>query len=268
MIGQLNFSGRDKVENAIYWIKQFEPKDGYYLAFSGGKDSVVVKALCDMAGVKYDAHYNLTSVDPPELVRFIKTFSDVKIEIPTYKDGSRVTMWNLIPKKKMPPTRIVRYCCQYLKEGGGENRFKITGVRKQESTRRLKTRAGLEVAKSKSGKRDLLDPDNPNQEVVHICRNKAQRILNPIIEWSNEDVWEFIHAYSIPYCSLYDQGYKRLGCIGCPMSSNKAKELDEYPKFKEAYKKAFFKMLEQRRIAGLETVWESPDEVMEWWIGD
>lgn len=74
MIGQLNMSGLDKVETAIKRLQTFEPPEGYYLAFSGGKDSAVIKALADMAGVKYDAHYNLTSVDPPELVKFIKDF--------------------------------------------------------------------------------------------------------------------------------------------------------------------------------------------------
>lgn len=136
MIDQLNMSGKTKVETAIERIKTFEPPEGYFLAFSGGKDSVVIKALADMAGVKYDAHYHITSVDPPELVRFVKTFDDVSMDRTHYKDGTPITMWNLIPKKKMPPTRIARYCCQYLKETSGEGRFVITGVRKAESSRR------------------------------------------------------------------------------------------------------------------------------------
>lgn len=86
------------VEVAIERLKAFEPKEGYYLAFSGGKDSVTVKALADMAGVKYDAHYNVTSVDPPELVRFVQSFPDVKFDFPTDKNGRVITMWNLIPK--------------------------------------------------------------------------------------------------------------------------------------------------------------------------
>lgn len=100
MLGQLNFNGEDKVQVAIKRLQTFEPPDGYYLAFSGGKDSVCIKALADMAGVKYDAHYNYTTVDPPELVQFVKTFPDVSMDSCYYKDGERVTMWNLIPKKK------------------------------------------------------------------------------------------------------------------------------------------------------------------------
>lgn len=146
MIGQLNMSGMDKVEVALKRLQTFEPPEGYYLAFSGGKDSVVVKALADMAGVKYDAHYSSTSVDPPELIYFIRENQpDVRFDYPTYKDGTRATMWNLIPRKKMPPTRIVRYCCEVLKEGGGEGRFVVTGVRWAESARRANSRSGLEL---------------------------------------------------------------------------------------------------------------------------
>lgn len=148
MLEQLNIYGKTKIETAIDRIKSFEPPEGYYLAFSGGKDSIVTKALLDMAGVKYDAHYNLTTVDPPELVQFIKEYHpDVTIEIPRDKDGNRVTMWNLIPRKLMPPTRIVRYCCQVLKEGGGDGRFTVTGVRWAESARRKNNQGEITIYK-------------------------------------------------------------------------------------------------------------------------
>jgi len=142
MIHQLNMNGEDKVQVAIKRLQTFEPPEGYYLAFSGGKDSVVIKALADMSGVKYDAHYTNTSVDPPELVQFVKTFEDVSIDVPKDKDGNRITMWNLIPKKKMPPTRVVRYCCGKLKEIGGKGRFVVTGVRWAESSKRKGNRGG------------------------------------------------------------------------------------------------------------------------------
>lgn len=149
-IHQLNIYGKDKVQVAIDRFKTFEPmagEDGYYLAFSGGKDSSVIKAIADMSGVKYEAHYTHTSVDPPELVRFIKeNHPDVMVDMPRYPDdyknpklaGRQITMWNLIPEKKMPPTRITRYCCQELKESKGEGRFVVTGVRWAESVKRSK----------------------------------------------------------------------------------------------------------------------------------
>ena len=269
MIHQLNMHGKDKVQVAIERLQMFEPKDeGYYLAFSGGKDSVVIKALADMAGVKYDAHYNLTSVDPPELVKFIKTFDDVQVGIPRDKEGKRITMWNLIVKIGIPPTRIMRYCCQYLKETQGEGRFVVTGVRWAESNKRKVNRAGLELGKHKTSRRELFDPDNPNQQLIHNCIAHARRNLNPIIDWSNEDVWEFIHEYNIPYCKLYDKGYKRLGCIGCPMSTHQSEELDNNPKYKQAYIRAFHRMLDARKHDKdyYTKEWETGEDVYNWWI--
>lgn len=152
MIHQLDFNGLDKVEKAIKRLQLYEPKDeGYYLCFSGGKDSVVIKALADMAGVKYDAHYSVSSVDPPELVRFIKDkHPDVIFDIPKDKDGKPISMWSLIPKKSMPPTRIVRYCCQYLKENGGAGRLKVTGVRWAESVRRRQSQSEVTITDKKA----------------------------------------------------------------------------------------------------------------------
>ena len=163
MIHQLDIYGTDKVEKAIMRLQTYEPPEGYYLCFSGGKDSVVIKALADMAGVKYDAHYNISSVDPPELVRFIKDkHPDVIFEYPRDKDGKVITMWNLIPQKSMPPTRIVRYCCAYLKENGGKGRLKVTGVRWAESTRRKKSHSEVTFADKKAIKtieQELSDED-------------------------------------------------------------------------------------------------------------
>ena len=252
MIHQLNIHGKDKVQVSIERLQTFEPPEGYYLAFSGGKDSVVIKALADMAGVKYDAHYTVTSVDPPELVKFVKSFEDVSFDRPLDADGNQVTMWNLIPKKKMPPTRVVRYCCRDLKETSGEGRFVVTGVRWEESAKRQK-RGGLETAEKKSHKMQNHDPDNPDQGMIHNCMQHHRRMLNPIIDWTTDEVWEFIREYGVPYCRLYDEGYKRLGCIGCPMATveHRNEEFRRYPKYKRAYIKAFDKMIKARSGGGV-----------------
>ena len=298
MIHQLNIYGEDKVQVAIKRLKTFEPPEGYYLAFSGGKDSVVIKALADLAGVKYDAHYNLTSVDPPELVRFIKTFDDVQIDIPKDKDGHQITMWNLIPRKKMPPTRIFRFCCKELKEWGGSGRMTITGVRWAESSNRRQNQGEITVMDpNKKTKEELIDSgnftqtnrggvvlNNDNEEsrkMVEQCYKLSKTVVNPIIDWTDEDVWEFIHEYNVPYCELYDQGYKRLGCIGCPMGTvkHREEEFERYPKYKQAYIRAFDRMVAERNWGGVRTdseerdgsipvvsEWRDAEEVMKWWI--
>lgn len=285
MIHQLDFNGIDKVEKAIKRLQLYEPPEGYYLCFSGGKDSVVIKALADMAGVKYDAHYNVTSVDPPELVRFIKKeYPEVEFDYPRDKDGNRETMWTLIPKKKMPPTRIARYCCAVLKERGGGGRLKITGVRWAESPRRKQSHGEATIMNKKmkevaeqeyahiaykitpQGGIALPLDNRENAQMVEQCYRTRDTTINPIIDWTDAEVWEFIHEYKVSYCELYDQGYKRLGCIGCPMSSNQQKELEDYPKYKELYLRAFAKMLDKMNDSKLITSWTSPENVMLWWF--
>lgn len=266
-IHQLNMYGMDMVEVAIERLKAFEPPEGYFLAFSGGKDSVTIKALADMAGVKYDAHYSVTSVDPPELVRFVKTFPDVHFDFPVDEHGRVKTMWNIIADghNTMPPTRVVRYCCAELKESAGEDRFVITGVRKDESIRRAKSRGGLELYRNKSSLKELVDPDNPTPEMMYHCQIYHKKILNPIIDWTTDEVWEFIKEYKVRYCSLYDEGFTRLGCIGCPMATKKQRERDfkRYPKYKENYIKAFRRMLEKHPS---KRDWKNGEEVFEWWM--
>lgn len=149
-----------KEAKSIERLKAFEPPEGYYLAFSGGKDSVVCKALMEIAGVKYDAHYRVTSVDPPELVRFIRDkHPDVEREVPRDDNGKPITMWNLIPRKLMPPTRLVRYCCSDLKEDGGDGRMTVTGVRWAESVNRAKNQGPVTIP-VKAARKSFADDPN------------------------------------------------------------------------------------------------------------
>ena len=106
----------DKVQIAIQRLKEFEPEEGYYLAFSGGKDSITIKRLADMSGVRHDAHYSVTTIDPPELVYFIrKEYPDVIWERPNEPFIKRVSYNGL-------PTRQRRWCCHEYKENGGNGR--------------------------------------------------------------------------------------------------------------------------------------------------
>lgn len=309
MIHQLDLNGHDKVEKAIMRLQTYEPPEGYYLCFSGGKDSVVIKALADMAGVKYDAHYAVASVDPPELVRFIKdVHPDVEFDYPKDKQGNTVTMWSLIAKNTMPPTRIVRYCCEHLKEHGGKGRLKVTGVRWDESVRRKKSHSEVTFADKKTKRvvqEELSEEDyaptpqggvmlkldnRENARIVEMCYKDHTTLINPIIDWTTEEVWEFIKEYNIPYCGLYDEGFKRLGCIGCPMASKAMREheFERWPKYKKLYLIAFSKMIEnrgggygipdsKRSMDGLDQrqmasgqrpdfVDMTPEQIMEWWI--
>lgn len=271
----------DKVKQSIERLRAFEPEDGYSLAFSGGKDSVCIKALADMAGVKYDAHYSITSVDPPELVQFIKTFPDVIRESAHYKPGrgpvsaaypnggGPVTMWNLIPLKRMPPTRVQRYCCEFLKESNGAGRIVVTGVRWDESSNRKANRNLVDIG-GKGGALVYNDDNDEARRTVEQCYRTKKTLVNPIIDWTTEDVWEFIRAERIPYCGLYDDGFNRLGCIGCPMNTRRAdRDFKKWPKYYDSYLRAFDRMLRARAAAGLVTrAGETAQGIMDWWLDE
>ncbi len=235
LIEQDLFRGRvDRIQIAIARLKTFEPKEGYYLAYSGGKDSDTILELAKMSGVKFDAHYNLTTVDPPELVRHIMKKREVKIERP------EMNMWQLIQKKGILPTRRMRFCCDVLKERGGAGRFVITGIRAEESPKRAK------------------------RQMVHVCyKDKRKKYLHPIIDWKNEDIWEFLKSNNIEYCKLYDEGWKRLGCVMCPFSNQK-KEMKRWPKIAESYKRSIFKAWDL--IEKGDSRFDSPEDLWKWWI--
>ena len=259
-----------RIESA-YGFSQNLGMGKLYVAFSGGKDSVAVYGVCRLAAYNLgvcvldmcDFNYNITNVDPPELVQFIKErFPFVEMNAP------EITMWDLIVKKKLPPTRLMRYCCEVLKERGGEGRFCVTGVRWAESSRRANSRGVFENGSKNKEKRILFEDNEEDRRQLEHCIPKQKYICNPIVDWTDEEVWEFIRDLGLPYCKLYDEGFERLGCIGCPNAywKHREKEFERWPKYRDQYLRTFERMLENRRKSGLPTKWETAEEVMDWWI--
>lgn len=258
------FGIQDKVQIAIDRLKAFEPEDGYWLAYSGGKDSDVILDLAKRSGVKFDAHFSVTSVEAPETIYYIRReHPEVKFEFPKYKDGKVKTMWNLIPQKKLPPTHKTRYCCAELKESAGDGRVTITGVRWAESVKRKQNRRLVHIGNRKENSIVYNTDNDEAKRMVEQCYRTQRTLVNPIIDWTDEDVWEYIHKYNLKYNPLYDKGYKRIGCIGCPMNTHNAEELDKYPKIKRLYMRAFEKMLQSGKDY---EKWNSAEDVMRWWL--
>ena len=258
-------SVRSKALIAIERLRRFEPLDGYWLAFSGGKDSQAIYHLATEAGVRFEPHYSLTTADPPELVRFIRQqYPDVAVKRPD------ISMWELIAKKRTPPTRLVRYCCAWLKEGGGHGRVVVTGIRWAESTRRANRRGLVELNMAPKNA-VIISNDGPAVEGIYRATPiTTKHIINPIIDWSTTEVWTYLRDQGVPHCSLYDEGFKRLGCIGCPQQGKGGMKRDfmRWPKYRAMYIRAFDRMLEGRRAAGLKTEWVNGEEVMKWWAGE
>lgn len=257
------FGERDKVKIAIDRLKAFEPEEGYYLCFSGGKDSLCIYHLCKEGGIKFDAHYNITGIDPPELVYFIReNYPDVQ------KHMYEKSIFQLIEEKGLP-TRMRRFCCSELKERGGKGRVCITGVRWAESNKR-KSRKPFEIVTSNRKNKKLFNDNDEDRKLFEACMQKGKRLVNPIIDWSDEDVWEYIKSRNIKYCCLYDQGYKRLGCIGCSNDSHRIEVLQKYPKFYDNYLKAIGRWLpsylERCEKIGRKPIGTTPQELMDWWL--
>lgn len=276
---------KDLEEKAIARLKLFEPsadRDPYYLAYSGGKDSDTILILAELAGVRFEAVHNLTTADAPETVYYVRSKPNVRIDRPD------TTMWELIPKELMPPTRIMRYCCSELKERGGRGRVVVTGVRKAESkgreertgsvqilgkpqtTKKLAEEIGAEYRQTKQGGIILNNDNTEDRELVEHCYMQSKVMVNPIYDWEDADVWEFLKYYGCKSNPLYACGFKRVGCIGCPMAGkNRYFEFEKYPKYKENYIRAFDRMLKARLEQGkYNNSWETGEDVFRWWMGE
>lgn len=211
-------------------LSEHRYKKPLMVTYSGGKDSQVLVALAERAGINFEVVNSHTTADAPETVYFIREqFKAMEergikcsIIMPRYKDKP-VSMWTLIPQKLMPPTRLVRYCCAVLKENTGRDRFIATGVRWAESTRRKNSRGVMELMHKDPAKRIILMGDNDEKrQLFETCNLKSKMTVNPIVDWSDDDVWDYTYSEHLPVNPLYCEGQKRVGCIGCPMAGRGA----------------------------------------------
>lgn len=248
-----------KIDYSVSLLQKVEPlalqmnESGYHLAFSGGKDSQVLYHIAKLAGVKFVAHMQLTSVDPPELMRFIRRcYTDVVLHPP------KESMYKIIGRKGLPTMRM-RFCCEILKEKAGAGSVTLLGIRAAESVKRSKRKEFTQ------GFQELSIDNISNAENLFSCVNGKDRILlSPILKWTTADVWNFIRGNSIEYCQLYDEGFHRIGCIFCPMSQKKTKykELERYPLVVSQYKIAIKNAMNNGKYKDF----SDENDVFMWWL--
>lgn len=281
--------------NAIEMLALLCSNSGCVISDSGGKDSSVLKHIAIKAHEKYNMpfsiQHNHTTVDAPETVYFVREekakYEAVGIE---YKIlYPRRTMWQLIVDHCTPPTRLMRYCCADLKEYSGHGEKLVTGVRKAESRNRKDNQGAVTFPKPKKKLKQeiegnanfqltnkggvvVLNLDNAEtRQIVENCYRTHKTLINPLIDWDDEFLWWYIKTENIQLNPLYACGQCRVGCIGCPMAGDKRwEEFAKYPKYKDAYIRAFAKMLIEREKRGLKnmTQWRTAQKVFKWWMED
>lgn len=210
-------SGKNKVETAIYRIRNYCDGKKTLVAFSGGKDSQCCYHLAKMAGIDFTAQYSLTRFEPLELIQFIReNYKDV-----TFRRAYKISLVDEIKKRGLP-SRWFRWCCEAKHKKTEGYDIAVIGIRFAESPRR-KARWTLFGQKQ--------------DRTFYVC---------PICDWTDDDVWEFLNSNNIPHCSLYDYGYVRIGCVCCPLSPNNNKrDIDRYPKFVAMLKTGFIKYIKR-----------------------
>ena len=269
------------------------------VTYSGGKDSDVLLHLVEdsLNTGDFEVLNSHTTVDAPETVRHIREVfkrlneEGVKTTIyqPKDENGNPVTMWNLIPRKQIPPSRLVRYCCEVLKEASSPNTISLTGVRGSES----RTRQGRDIFNVSKNKQEHLhfsldhaeevfkesleiQDDTWDCTLIKRMKENEQVIVTPIYYWLDNDIWDYIRQEKIKYNPLYDLGFTRVGCVMCPLATRKnvQRELQIFPKYKKMYISAFDRMLEARKANGKSnsnsngTEWKTGEDVFNWYIGE
>lgn len=258
----MNSSLQSKIKTSIETIQKAAKLAKNYtgkplvVAFSGGKDSQTVYHLAEAAGVDFEAVYSATTIDPPEVVRFIREhYPSVRFHVPI------MSFWQLMEKTRMLPSRRMRYCCSVLKEATHQGRVTLTGVRREESAKRAK-RQILDINKKP---RQFDEFERSEKIDVQCFGNGKEKIsVNPILDWTETDVWQYLdNVVNVRHCELYDQGRHRVGCLFCPMKSRKeiVDDMRRYPHQFERLKKTVAKIAETSKVFP-----NDPKAFLEWWL--
>ena len=113
------------------------------------------------------------------------------------------------------------------------------------------------------------DFDNGDERIIAPCQQKAEIKIQPIVDWTESDVWSFLQDAKVEMNPVYSLGFHRVGCIGCPLAGKgRFREFRTWPAFEQLYRNAFGRMLQARQAAGKIDSWHTSDDVFRWWMED
>lgn len=253
---QASLDYEQKVDQSIKLIQAWMGKEKLYLGFSGGADSVVLKHITTIAVGRenFDAVYCVSPIDPRIIHQFIKSeHPDVIWEY--HARG----FWRMVDKKGLP-FRQRRWCCEVIKEAGGEGRIVLVGNRRDESPKR-KAQCFVEHARG----------------------NKNKLLIRPILDFTDNDRWRYIRENKLAYIPLYDEGakrlgygegiFKRLGCVLCPFERQIAREEEYFPEIIKLWRLACDRIITATKARGYKNLkgeevkhkFETGEELYQWW---
>lgn len=237
---------------------RMNPEGGYFLGFSGGKDSQAVYHLCKLAGVRFEPYYSVTGIDTPETIHFIRDrYPDVEFI------HHKKNFFQLVEEKGLP-TIMRRYCCERLKEHFGAGQCVLTGVRAEESKKRS-SYAAIEVFSRRKEHvgRGRKRTEEWLTETEHKCIKGQDKIMiRPILDWTTEEVFQFLIMCGEKVNPTYAK-HRRVGCMFCPFA----------PKWEIEYFESIYPLYRKRLLLAIER-WgakngyyglSSAEEVLQWW---
>lgn len=270
MQGQISiFDGtpQSMLNKSIELIKSFEEVAikrnplGYVVGYSGGKDSDVLVHLFRRAGVRFCVVHNHTTLDMPETVYYIrrkfKKWEEQGINCKIYYPT--INFWSLCLQYKRLPLRQIRFCCARLKERNDIPELKYAlksfGVRKAESVKRSLLRDSIEIfdrADYKDIQRFHFD-NTDDVKQTGACYTNSYFFVNPLAYWPNDYLWDYIDGERLEVNPLYGEGFKRVGCMLCPMASTceRKRQLARYPKYEQRFVKLADDIIQMRNAQGL-----------------